>query len=170
MHARCVWVSAHACTTHEAAAMACMARTNRASAQCMQARAAQAGPLGRPAQGVGAPAGSGDGSACSTRCASRAKEGDRNGGRPAAHSCSTQPSAQRSLALLCTPPGRKSSGAMYVGVACAPKNGYSKHTVERVSRTCSIVCCFMLFTSAAVPSLRSYSRQEIRLSAMPQLN
>ena len=40
-------------------------------------------------------------------------------GRPDAHSYSTQPSAHRSLALLCVPPGWNSSGAIYVGVACA---------------------------------------------------
>lgn len=35
-----------------------------------------------------------------------------NGGRPAAHSYSTQPSAQRSLAVLCVLPSLNSSGAM----------------------------------------------------------
>jgi len=55
----------------------------------------------------------------------------------------------------------------------ARRQGFSKHAVERVIDIRCLLWCFVLYTYAPVPSLRTYStylRQENRLSAAPRLN
>lgn len=97
----------------------CFAEHNAQTGMHVRPQLSSAVLANAPDQGT--PGGRGEGSVASTRCARHLKEVDTNGGRPDAHSYSTQPSAQRSLALLCTPPDWNSSGAMYVGVACAQR-------------------------------------------------
>ncbi len=64
--------------------------------------------------------GKGGGGWCRMLCTRSLCRAAAKGGCPAAHSYSRQPSAQRSLALLCCPAPLNSSGAMYAGVAlCA---------------------------------------------------